>query len=184
MNDGYVKAVLGVVRAHCPRLRIVDFADDVRLVDTSGEHDALAASITNMLVILERMGARYRAKGEKRRLPTPLIPRLGLEVDTKSNAARLEERKVERGLRLREEVFGVHPGAVLPARGLLATASFLNLHWVAPGGLRHLRSGWDAVNESGVMKLRRAGTRAASAVVLVSEALRNDMVWRWKMLHS
>ena len=79
-------------------------------------------------------------------------------MDTKSNVVRLEERKVGKGLRLREEVFSVRPGAMFPARDLLATVSFLNfLHWVIPGGFRQLRPGRDAVNESGVMEMWRAG---------------------------
>ena len=66
INDGCVRAVLEVVRAHRPCLRIVDFVDDIRLVGTSGEHDALAASMTNMLAILGRMASvtiRRRARG-------------------------------------------------------------------------------------------------------------------------
>ena len=111
INKGFVKALLEIVCAHCPSLKIVDFVDDISLVDACGELDALAASMTNMLAILERMGVRYHTKGGKRWWPTRLIPWLGFEVDTKSNAVRLEERKVERGLRLREEIFSVHPGA-------------------------------------------------------------------------
>ena len=56
INDGRVKAVLEVARARCPSLKIVDFVDDIR-------HDALPASMTNMLVILERMGVRLHTKG-------------------------------------------------------------------------------------------------------------------------
>ena len=76
---------------------------------------------------------------------------VGFEVDARANAVRLEERQVEEGLRLREEIVGAQLGAVAPARDLLATVSFLNfLHWVIPGGFCHLMSGWDAVDESGV----------------------------------
>ena len=151
INDMCVKAVLDVARAHCPRLRIADFVDDIRLVDASGEHDALAASMTNMLSLLERMGVRFHTKEGKRWRPTRSIPWLGFEVDTRANVVRLEERKVEEGLRPCEEIFGAQLGAVVPARDLLATVSFLNfLHWVIPGGFCHLMSGWDAVNESGV----------------------------------
>ena len=41
-----------------------------------------------------------------------------------------------------------------------------------------MRSGWNAVNESGVMDLRKTGARRASAVAALSEDLRNDMVRR------
>ena len=55
-------------------------------------------------------------------------------------------------MRMREEIFEATPGSEFPARTLLATASCLNcLHWVAPGGFCHLRSGWGALNQSGAM---------------------------------
>ena len=65
INDGCVKEVLEVVRAHCPSLRAIDFVDDIRLVDESGGHDALAASMTGMMGLLERLGARYHTKRGK-----------------------------------------------------------------------------------------------------------------------
>ena len=70
INDMCVKAVLDVARAHCPSLRIADFVDVIRLVGASGEHDALAASMTNMLSLLGRMGARFHIKEDKRWRPT------------------------------------------------------------------------------------------------------------------
>ena len=95
----------------------------------------------------------------------------------------MQERKVEKGLRLREGVFESRSGATMGARDLLATASYLNfLHWVAPGGFCHLRSGWDVADEAGVMVSWRSGAKRAAAVAAMSENLRNDMVWRLKML--
>ena len=97
----------------------------------------------------------------------------------------MEERKVSKGLRLREEMFGAPPGSEMSARTLLACASFPNsLRWVIPGGFCHLRSGWNAVNESGVMDLWRAGARRASAAAAVSEDLRNEMAWWREMLST
>ena len=70
-------------------------------------------------------------------------PWLGFEVGTQSNVVRMEERKVEKGLRPCEEIFESRPGAPMPARALLATVSYLNfLQWVVPGGFCHLRSGF------------------------------------------
>ena len=42
--------------------------------------------------------------------------------------------------------------------------SFLNfLRWIAPGGFRHLRSGWDSANESGAMDQWGSGAKGSSA---------------------
>ena len=183
INDGCVKEVLSVVRSQFPSLRVIDFVDDVRLVEASGEHDALAASMTGMMSVLDRMGVRYHTKEGKRWWPTRVIPWLGFEVDMRENVVRMEESKVAKGQRLCEEVINTCSGAEMSARELLAAVSFLNfLHWVAPGGFCHLRSGWDTVNRSGIMDLWRAGARSPSVSVAIPEDLRNDMVWWWRML--
>ena len=86
---------------------------------------------------------------------------------------------IGKGARQREEIFGATSGSELPARTLLATVSFLNfLRWVVPGGFRHLRPGWGAVNESGAMDQWRAGVRQAAAQASVTEELRRDMFRR------
>ena len=105
-----------MVRAHCPSLRAIDFVDDIRLVDASGEHDALAASMTGMMSILERLGVRYHTKEGKGWWPTRVIPWLGFEVDTRANVVRLEERKVLKAQRLREEISSAKPGSDMSAR--------------------------------------------------------------------
>ena len=95
----------------------------------------------------------------------------------------MEERKIEKGTRLRDALFGSQPGTTVPVRELLASASFFNfLHWVALGGFCHPRSGWAAVNESGAMDQWRSGAKRVSAEAVVSEQLRNDMLWWRKML--
>ena len=89
------------------------------------------------------------------------------------------------GVRLREALFGAQPGSTVPARGFLASESFLNfLHLVVPGGFCHLRSGWDSVNESGATDRRIAGEKRTFAQAAVSEELRYDTLWRRKMLSS
>ena len=47
-----------------------------------------------------------------------------------------------------------------------------------------MRSGWYAVNESGVMDLWRSGARRASAAATASEDLRNALACRWKTLRT
>ena len=41
---------------------VIDFVDDIRLVGESGGRDALAASMTGMMSVLERLGVRYHTK--------------------------------------------------------------------------------------------------------------------------
>ena len=108
---------------------------------------------------------------------------LGFEVDARDGVVRMEGRRVDKGLRLRDEIFEARPGTTTQARDLLASVSFLNfLRWVFPGGFCHLRSGWGAVNESGAMGQWGAGVKRAPAVAAVTEDPRNDMVWWRKML--
>ena len=80
---------------------------------------------------------------------------------------------------LRHELSGLRPGSTTYARVLLSSASFLNcVQRVAPGGFRHLRNGWNVVNESGIMELRRLGDGRAEVQVAGTEELRNDVAWR------
>ena len=114
---------------------MVDFVGDIRFAGASCEHDALAVGMTGFTSLLEQMGARYRAKEGKRWWPTRTTPWLGFAVDTLDGAAKMEGRKIEEGLRLREALYGARPGSTVPAREFLASVSFLNfLHWVARGG--------------------------------------------------
>ena len=163
-NDACVKALLKVARSRFQRLGMLDFADDLRLVTTGGERGSLAADMTGVTSLLGDMGIRYHAAEGKRLWPTRFTPWLGFEADAYRGAVRTEERKVSGGPRLREEIFGAPQGSEMPARTLLASASFLNfLHWVTPGGFRHLRSGWGAVNESESADLWRPGRSRSSA---------------------
>ena len=125
--------------------------------------------MSGLMSLLGRMGARYHTKEGKRWWPARTILWLGFEVDTHNNVVRMEERKVEEGLRLREGIFEPVPGASMQARGLLAAVSFLNfLQWVAPGGFCHPRSGWNAANESGAVDLWRHGARRAVADAVIT----------------
>ena len=104
------------------------------------------------MALLDRIGARCHAKEGKRWRPTRSILWLGFVVVTLNGAAEIEERTIEKGVRLCEELFGAQPGTAVPARELIASVSFLGfLHWVTPGGFCHRRSGWVAVNEPGAM---------------------------------
>ena len=141
-TDGRATAILSVERSYVPAMHFVDSADGIRLVDAPGQHDALAVGMSGLMSLLGRKGARYHAKEGKRWRPTRLTPWLGFEVDTHNDVVRVEEREVEKGLRLREGILEPLSGATTQARDLLATASHLNfLQWVAPGGFCHLRSG-------------------------------------------
>ena len=151
-SDRRVEAALDVARSKFPGVRIVDFADDFRLADVGVDRDALAVGMTGLMSLLEQMGVRYHTMGGKGWWPTRLTPWLGFEVDAREGVVRVENRRVEKGLRRREGIVGARPGTAILARGLLASASFLNfLRWVAPCDFCHLRSRWDAANKSGAM---------------------------------
>ena len=94
----------------------MDFADDIRLVDVSGDHDALAVGVTGLMSLFEQMGVRYHAKEGKRWWPTRLIPWLGFEVDAREGLVRMEGRNVEKSLRLRDGIFEARPGTSVLAR--------------------------------------------------------------------
>ena len=71
---------------------------------------------------------------------------------------------------LREEIFGLQPDS---------SVSFLNfIQWIAPGGLCRPRHGWIIVNVSGVMALWRSGASCAETLVVATDELRGDMMWR------
>ena len=100
-----MEAALQVSRARIPRLQIVDFSGDPRLVELSGARDALAADMAGAMPLLDVMGVRYRAKGGKRWRPTRRISWLGFASDAFRGVAKLEGRNVEDGLRSREGIF-------------------------------------------------------------------------------
>ena len=182
-GDTCVRAVLGAVRVNIPRLRLVDFVGDIRCAYSSGEHGELAPGMAGFMSLVDRMSARYHTEDGKWWWPTRAMPWSGFVVDTQSGVVRMEERKIENGVRLREALFGAQPGSTVPARGLLASVSFLNfLDLVVPGGFCHLRSGWDSVNESGATDRRIAGAKRVFAQAAASEELRYDMLGRRKML--
>ena len=80
-------------------------------------------------------------------------------MDTAGVVVSIENKKIARGMSLRDEISRLRPGACVLARALLSSVSFLNfVHWVVPGCFRHLRSGRDISNESGVMEMWRRRT--------------------------
>ena len=106
-------------------------------------------------------------------------------MGAQDNAARMEERKVAKGLRICEALLGCQPGSTAPAQESLASVSFLNFfRWVAPGGFSHLRSGLYSVNESGATGQWGSGMKGPPVRAAVAEELRNDMAWRYRMLTS
>ena len=109
--------------------------------------------MTGAMSLLGDMGVKYHTREGGRGRPTRHIPRLGFEADTCYGVVKLEERKIVKGMRLREEIFGSTPCSESPARALLATVSFLNfMRWPVAGSFCHMRSGWGAANESGAME--------------------------------
>ena len=85
----------------------------------------------------------------------------GTVVGTNYGVVRIEDEKLPKGVTLRQEIFRLRPDSTLAARSLLSSAASINFNqWVAAGcGMwsRHLRHGRTAVNDSGIMELRRSG---------------------------
>ena len=73
---------LDAARATSPQLRLRDFADDVRCVDSSGGHDSLAAGLSGFATLTDDMGARYHTEERRRWRPTRTTPWLGFVVGT------------------------------------------------------------------------------------------------------
>ena len=110
---------------------------------------------------------------------------MGRVVDTNSSAARARDRKASRGMALREEIFGLQPDSSASARPLLSSVPFLNFfRWIAPGGFGHLRHRRNVVNDSGILECWRSGASRVEPQVVVTGALRGDMLWRWRSLES
>ena len=55
-DDACVKTILQVGRSRFSRLRVADFADDIRLVTKSGGRDALAADMTGAMSLFGDLG--------------------------------------------------------------------------------------------------------------------------------
>ena len=78
---------------------------------------------------------------------------------------------------------GFEPSARMSARTSAAPVSYRNfLQWVAPGIFCRLRSGRNAVNDSGIVDRWCAGERNAGRSVEVSGKLRKGMLWRRRCL--
>ena len=65
--------------------------------------------------LFEQMGIRYRAKEGERWRPVRSTPWLGFEADAREGVVRVENRKVGKGLRLREGIFEARPGTSMQA---------------------------------------------------------------------
>ena len=175
-NDACVKEVLRVLQPVVPRLRFIDFVDDIRMTHDSGEEQPLAHDLNSSRHVLDFLGIRVHTRPGKLILPTQSIPWLGFITDTLSMELQIAPDKKKKGLSLISDTLALQN---MPARELLQTISFLNfLEWVVPGGFAHLRAGWDIINESGVMRDWAEGRRTNPAVYL-PPVLRNDLHW-WR----
>ena len=109
-----------------PFLKIIDFADGLRMVDVSGARDELAAGAVKFKDLLDRLGARYYTREGEHWRPTSIISWLGFMVDTNEGVARIKDKKVAEGTSLRQEIFGLQPYWTTSARALLSSAPRLN----------------------------------------------------------
>ena len=84
---------------------------DLKLVDASGEHDPLAASMTGPKSFPDYMGIKYHEKGGRRLWPARSTLWLGAVADTNRGGVRMEGKNVAKALGLRHELFGLHLGS-------------------------------------------------------------------------
>ena len=109
----------------------------------------------------------------------------GFTVDTGDGVVRIEEMEVAKRLSFCYEIFWLRTDSTMSAHALLSSASFLNfVRLIVPGGFRHLRNGWNAVNVTGITELRGAGNGRAEVQATATREPRGDMVWRRKALES
>ena len=150
----------------------------------TGAPDGLAVGMVKFKDLLGRLGARYRTREREHKWPTRIIPWMWFMVDTHEGVARIGKKEVTQGMSRRQAIFRLQPDSTLSARALLSAASLNFVRRVAPGGFCHLRHGGNAVNDSGIMELRRSGGGRAGLQSSIAEDLRNDLVWRRRSLES
>ena len=173
---------MGICRLQIPASRIIDFVDDLRLVDSAGAHDELAGDMVAFKCLLGRFGARYRTREGKHWCSTKVIPSPGFVADTNSSVVRIGDKNLSKGMTLRQEFLGLQPDSTVAARSPLSSGSFNFNQWIAPGGFCHLRTGWNVVNDSGIMGAWRSGAGRAETQVVVTKELRNDVLRRRRAL--
>ena len=109
-----------------------------------------------------------------------MIPWLGFAVNTNISVVRIEGKTLSKGMKLRQEIFGLRPDTTAPARSLLSSAASLSsTQGIGPGGRCHLRRGGNVVNDSRIMATWRPGDARADSQSGVTEELRRDML-RWR----
>ena len=101
-NDECVKEVLGIAHRARPSLLVVDFADNLCLVDEGGSCEPLVVSRDQFSPLLTRLGVRYRRKEATRRRFRRSISRVGFFVGTESMDVDVDPPKEVKGTMLRE----------------------------------------------------------------------------------
>ena len=164
-------------------MKIIDFADDLRMADLLGTRDELAVVMAKFKDLSSRLGAFFREREGKRWWLTRIIPWLRFMADTNEGVVRLEKRSEAEGMALRQGIFGLQADSTLSARGLPSAVFFFSFRrGVAPGGFCQLHHGWNVVDDSGIMEAWRSGEGRAELQVPITGELRSDVAWRHKAL--
>ena len=100
-NDGCAKEALRVAKKPRASLRAVDFANDLRLAEKSGDRTQLFVGMARLAELLSRLGGRFHTKPSNRWRLSRVIPSLGFEVHAEKMRVQLTSEKKEKGRSLR-----------------------------------------------------------------------------------
>ena len=179
-----MKEVLRPVKLLRPSLQVIDFADDLRLVEASGSSDRLLVSMARMMELLTRIGVHFHTREGKCWWPAKSIPWIGFTANAEGGVVEIEPKARESYGPARRCCYAAVQISYA-CSAFLFPASYLNfLQWIAPGGFPRPRSGWNIVNACGVMGRSRAGARGADCPGEVSDEFRNDTCWWWRASES
>ena len=99
--------MLRAARLVRPSFRIIDSADDLRLVEMDGSRDRFFVSTARFVEPLSRVGFRSHTLEGGRWWPTQSIPLIGSFVKTNEGVVEIEARERRKGMSLRDAVWVV-----------------------------------------------------------------------------
>ena len=148
-NDCCVMELLRLVAKVRPSLLIIDFVDDLRLVELSGDRPQLSCDAARHMELQSKVGVRSQRGGVEGMVRERMRVRMTEEKCVTEKESSLRRMAMRAG-------FSTFAG------GTLQTALYLNStrRWVA-GRVCHLGSGWDAAHTSGVIEKWPQGPRSA-----------------------
>ena len=100
-----------MVKVTRPSLRVIDFVDDLRLVEEDGSRGRLFVIMARMLELIARMGAHYHTREGRRWWPTRSTPWRGFVVNTERGVVEIDSGKRRKGAALCDAIvaYQVYP---------------------------------------------------------------------------